>query len=163
MRDFDDCVENASLRAAWLCETFVSVSRRPALKETCLRRVMERVVEDCARTVAGSIPGGGVDAPGARRVAAFHRALCSAAETRDASDAKKKGNDDSETALRWVERAFARPVAVATATAVASGGGHRSRRRAPGEPRRETRRVVSDAGRRRRWRRRVGVRFARRR
>jgi hypothetical protein len=83
---------------------------------------MERVVEDCARTVAGSIPGGGVDAPGARRVAAFHRALCSAAETRDASDAKKKGNDDSETALRWVERAFARPVAVATATAVASGG-----------------------------------------
>lgn len=123
MRDLDDCTENAvSLRAAWLCETLVSVSRRPALKETCLRRVMERVVEDCARTVAGSIPGGGVDAPGARRVAAFHRALCSAAETRDASDAKKKGNDDSETALRWVERAFARPVAVATATAVASGG-----------------------------------------
>ena len=121
--------ENDAATAS-LCECLVGVSRRPTLSETCLRATMERVAADCARMVAGSSPGGGVDAAGARRVAAFHAALCAAAETRDASDEKKRGLAENgsdakvperrDTAKRWVERAFARPVAVATAAAVAS-------------------------------------------
>jgi hypothetical protein len=117
---------DAPLVTASLCECLVGVSRRPALAETCLRATMERTVADCERMVSGSSPGGRVDAPGARRVAAFHAALCDAAERRDAKDKKEKTTDgnarSADTAVRWVERAFARPVAVAAARAMASAG-----------------------------------------
>ena len=83
--------------------------------------------------VSGSSPGGRVDAPGARRVAAFHAALCDAAERRDAKDKKEKTtlsdenvsgkrSADFDTAVRWVERAFARPIAVAAARAMTTAG-----------------------------------------
>ena len=115
---------DASAATASLCECLVGVSRRPALAETCLRATMARVAADCERMVAGSSPGGGVDAAGARRVTAFHAALCAAAASRDANDEAKNGSvtdaSRSDTAKRWVERAFARPVAVATARAVAT-------------------------------------------
>ena len=122
---------DAPLVAASLCECLVGVSRRPALAETCLRATMERTAADCERMVSGSSPGGRVDAPGARRVAAFHAALCDAAERRDAKDKKEKTTSSdrnvsakrsADTAVRWVERAFARPIAVAAARAMASTG-----------------------------------------
>ena len=125
---------DAPLVAASLCECLVGVSRRPALAETCLRATMERTAADCERMVSGSSPGGRVDAPGARRVAAFHAALCDAAERRDAKDKKEKttlsdGNvsakrsaDTAAAAVRWVERAFARPIAVAAARAMTTTG-----------------------------------------
>ena len=122
---------DAPLVTASLCECLVGVSRRPALAETCLRATMERTAADCERMVSGSSPGGRVDAPGARRVAAFHAALCDAAERRDAKDKKEKttlsdenvsGKRSADTAVRWVERAFARPIAVATARAMTTTG-----------------------------------------
>ena len=144
---------DAPLVTASLCECLVGVSRRPALAETCLRATMERTAADCERMVSGSSPGGRVDAPGARRVAAFHAALCDAAERRDAKDKKEKttlsdGNvsakRSADTARRALGRARVRAADRRRRRARDDHDRtHRSRRRAPVEPRRETRRVVS--------------------